>query len=156
MATEFLIVETSFRSSWGSQIWIGKLKEHEYEEQEIFVAIAPVGSGSGCLFSELYAAGAEYFVRCGSDDAKNPELYEYNCVKVVDETDNLYGFYNQASGVRQSEWGQSVFSSPIMLKAFEDEASIQNLPIETRICHHMENNHSLRNPGAYPKRKETI
>ena len=54
-----------------------------------------------------------------------------NCVKVVDETDNLYGFYNQASGVRQSEWGQSVFSSPIMLKAFEDEASIQNLPIET-------------------------
>ena len=37
MATEFLIVKTSFRSSWGSQIWIGKLKEHEYEEQDIFV-----------------------------------------------------------------------------------------------------------------------
>ena len=78
LATEFLIVETSFRSSWGSQIWIGKLKEHEYGEEEVFVVFAPVGSGSGCLFSELYTAGAEYFVRCRSDDAKNPEVYEYN------------------------------------------------------------------------------
>jgi len=44
------------------------------------VASAPVGSGSGLMFTELYSAGAEHIVRYGSDDVKNPTKEESNLV----------------------------------------------------------------------------
>lgn len=106
---------------------------------KLFVALAPVGSGSGLVFTELFSAGAKFLVRYGSDDVKNPEPYEFqNCVKIIDETDNLHG-YCQASGVDPSEWGKSVFASPLLLEAFQKEAVERDMVTEVRICHHLEN-----------------
>jgi hypothetical protein len=55
------------KSNWGPTVYIGY-----YKKQKVFVASAPVGSGSGLVFTELYAAGAEFIIRYGSDDVKNP------------------------------------------------------------------------------------
>jgi len=164
IASEYLTNVETFSCSWGAQVWIGTYEKNRNDhttdqttqntqpQQKVFVALAPVGSGSGLVFTELYSAGAEYLVRYGSDDVKNPKDYEYrNCVKVIDETDNLYG-YCQASGLPREEWGRSVAASPVLLRNFEEEAEGRALTIERRICHHLENYHSLRNTGVYPNR----
>lgn len=136
IASEYLTSVETFSCSWGAQVWIGSYKD---AKERLFVALAPVGSGSGLVFTELFAAGAKFLVRYGSDDVKNPEPYEYqNCVKIIDETDNLYG-YCQASGVDPSEWGKSVMASPVLLQAFLAEANKREMSIEQRICHHLEN-----------------
>lgn len=41
-------------------------------------------------------------------------------MKIIDETDNLYG-YNMASGVPETEWGKSVFASEKFLAALREE-----------------------------------
>lgn len=142
VATAYLNNTQTFSCSWGAQVWIGNYKFAKDEDRKlakVFVALAPVGSGSGLVFTELFSAGAKFLVRYGSDDVKNPEPYEYqNCVKIIDETDNLYG-YCQASGVDPSEWGQSVFASPQLLETFQKEAKERELVTEIRICHHLEN-----------------
>eukprot|EP00980_Cylindrotheca_fusiformis_P022200 scaffold9079_cov120-Cylindrotheca_fusiformis.AAC.15 len=153
VATEYLTGSSTFSCSWGAQVWIGNYRD---SKEKVFVALAPVGSGSGLVFTELFSAGAKFLVRYGSDDVKNPEPYEYkNCVKIIDETDNLYG-YCQASGVDPSEWGKSVFASPRLLESFQNEASKRAMVTEIRICHHLENYHSLRSPTVYPNRQSIL
>jgi uridine phosphorylase len=132
---------------WGPKIYIG-----DFKGQTVFIASAPVGSGSGLMFTELYSAGAEYIVRYGSDDVKSPSDSEQDLIKVVDETDNLYGF-NLASGVPEAEWGKSVFASREILNALEEEASSRKLITEKRICHHLENYHSLRTPSKFSNKR---
>jgi len=81
IASEYLSSVETFSCSWGAQVWIGNYQD---AEERLFVALAPVGSGSGLVFTELYSAGAEFLVRYGSDDVKNPEPYEYqNCENVI-------------------------------------------------------------------------
>jgi len=159
VATEYLKDVETFSCSWGSKVWTGTYRHaggDRRQQQPLFVALAPVGSGSGLVFTELFAAGAKFLVRYGSDDVKNPEPYEYrNCVKIIDETDNLHG-YCQASGVDPSEWGKSVFASPFLLDSFQQEASERDMMTEIRICHHLENYHSLRNPNCIPSRRNVL
>ena len=139
IASQYLSLRETFSCSWGAQVWVGCYNKEDSSQEEIFVALAPVGSGSGLVFTELYSAGAQFLVRYGSDDVKNPQPYEYqNCVKIIDETDNLYG-YCQASGVDPSEWGKSVMASPVLLDAFLKEAEKREMTVERRICHHLEN-----------------
>jgi uridine phosphorylase len=76
-------------------------------------------------------------------------------VKIIDETDNLYGF-NMASGVPEVEWGKSVFASPKIIDALRDEAVSRHLPVEKRICHHLENYHSLRSPEKFSPDRTAI
>mmetsp|Transcript_25832 Transcript_25832/g.29546 ORF Transcript_25832/g.29546 Transcript_25832/m.29546 type:complete len:280 (+) Transcript_25832:47-886(+) len=155
VANEYLQDVETFGCSWGSRVWIGTYKQDEVK-QLLFVALAPVGSGSGLVFTELYSAGCKFLVRYGSDDVKNPEPYEYqNCVKIIDETDNLHG-YCQASGVPEKEWGKSVMCSPVLLEAFQREAEERKMVTEIRICHHLENYHSLRSPDVFPNRKHIL
>jgi hypothetical protein len=139
-----------FEVPWGPKIYIG-----EYMSTPFFIASAPVGSGSGLMFTELYAAGAEYIVRYGSDDVKSPSQYEHEIIKIIDEADNLYGF-NIASGVPEEEWGTSVAASPLLVKCLTEESKSRNLQVETRICHHLENYHSLRTPHKFGGTRETI
>jgi uridine phosphorylase len=134
---------TTYEVPWGPKIYIG-----DYKDQSFFIASAPVGSGSGLMFTELYSAGAEYIIRYGSDDLKNPSDQEAFLIKVIDETDNLYG-YNIASGVPEEEWGKSIFASVEILEALKTEAQSRNLTIETRVCHHLENYHALRTPEKF-------
>ncbi len=133
---------------WGPKIFIGN-----YKNNPMFIASAPVGSGSGLMFTELFSAGAEYIIRYGSDDVKNPKDEEKDMIKIVDETDNLYGF-NVASGVDKEEWGKSVFASKEIIDALKAEAQSRNLPVETRICHHLENYHALRTPEKFSQIRE--
>lgn len=128
---------------WGPKIYIGDYKNHK-----VFIASAPVGAGSGLMFTELYSAGADYIIRYGSDDVKNPSEDEKTLIKVIDETDNLYGF-NLASGIPPSECGKSVFASESILDALRAEAQKRNLFIEERVCHHLENYHALRTPEKF-------
>lgn len=140
-----------YEVSWGPQIYIG-----EYKGQKVFLASASVGSGSGLMFTELYAAGAEYIIRYGSDDVKSPQAYEKGIIKIIDETDNLYGFA-RASAVPEAEWGKSIFASPELLKALRDEAKARKLGVEVRVCHHLENYHALRTPQRFsPERRRIL
>lgn len=133
---------------WGPKIYIGN-----YKNTPMFIASAPVGSGSGLMFTELYSAGAEYIVRYGSDDVKDPKESEKDLIKIVDETDNLFGF-NLASGVNKNEWGKSVFASKEIIDALKTEALSRNLNTEMRVCHHLENYHSLRTPNKFSEERE--
>jgi len=140
---------------WGPKIYIG-----EYKSTPFFIASAPVGSGSGLMFTELYAAGAEYIVRYGSDDygsddVKNPGEYEHEIIKIIDEADNLYG-YNIASGTPEEDWGQVVAASHVLVKCLKEESNSRNLQVETRICHHLENYHSLRTPHKFASDREKV
>lgn len=139
-----------YESAWGPRIYIG-----EYQGEKIFVASAPVGAGSGLVFTELYAGGAEYIVRYGSDDVPNPTLRDFQVIKVIDETDNLYGF-NKASGVPSEEWGKSLFASSCLIAALEEEAIARGLMIERRVCHHLENYYAIRCPEKYPNRTTVL
>jgi uridine phosphorylase len=124
---------------WGPFVIIGS-----YKGQEIFIAGASVGSGSGLLFSELFASGAKYIIRYGSDDVKEPPKSDYYLVKIIDEADGLIGFEVQ-SGIALEDAGKSIAASPIILQALADEAQEKgNLVTETRVCHHLENYHGLR------------
>lgn len=151
LASSYLLVEEKFSCSWGAEVWIGTYSP-SVSDEKFFIAIAPVGSGSGLVFQELFSAGCKYLVRYGSDDVQNPEPQEYSTVKLIDEADNLYGFC-QASGLPESEWGKSVQASSVLLDAFEREAKERHLSLDRRICHHLENYHALRNPETYPNRE---
>ena len=141
--TTILTDVQTYEVPWGPKIFIGK-----YKDQEIFIASAPVGAGSGLMFTELYSAGADYIVRYGSDDVKNIMDGEESLIKIVDETDNLYGF-NMASGVPEEEWGKSIFASDVILQALKAEAHDRKLMVEVRVCHHLENYHALRTPNKF-------
>lgn len=140
-----------FKTSWGTNLFIGT-----YKGEPFFIVNAPVGSGSGLVFTELFSAGAEYVVRFGSDDVKSPKKYEYQMIKIIDETDNLFGF-NKASGVDPKEWGKSVFASPFLLELFTQVAKESGFRVEKRVCHHLENYHSLRTPEKFsPERTKRL
>lgn len=136
-----------FQTSWGTNVFIGT-----YKNQPFFIVNAPVGAGSGLVFTELYAAGAQFIVRFGSDDKRNPEAYETKIVKIIDEADNLFGF-NEGSGVAPQYWGKSVFASPLLLEAFTITAKRMDMATETRICHHLENYHALRKPDKFSQER---
>lgn len=144
------ITHTVFEVPWGPKIYVGS-----YNDEQFFIASAPVGAGSGLMFTELYAAGAEFIIRYGSDDVKNPLPNEKGLVKIISETDNLYG-YNIASGVPEEEWGASVFASSLLLDALAEESRVRNLPTEDRICHHLENYHSLRTPEKFSDDRHVV
>lgn len=119
-----------------------------YKNEKIFVACAPVGTGSGLLFTELFIAGAKYIIRYGSDDVKAPPQSDAYLVKIIDEADNLYGF-NIQSGVDKSEWGKPIAASPQLIDCLISTAQMKGLMYETRICHHLENYHALRYPDKF-------
>ncbi|MBS0185592.1 MAG: hypothetical protein JSS34_04535 [Proteobacteria bacterium] len=136
---------------WGPKIYIGF-----YKKCKVFMASAPVGSGSGLMFTELYSAGAQYIVRYGSDDVKSPPQEDKNLIKIIDETDNLFGF-ELASGLDPNSCGKSLWASSEIIAALSAEALERNLPIEKRVCHHLENYHALRTPEKFSsKRKEAL
>ena len=54
-----------------------------YKDEPIFIGCAPVGSGAGLLFTELYVAGAQYIIRYGSDDVKAPPSTDSHLVKIA-------------------------------------------------------------------------
>lgn len=129
--------------SWGPFVAIGK-----YKGEEIFVACASVGTGSGLLFTELYVAGAKYIIRYGSDDVKSPPTSDAYLIKIVDEADNLYGF-NLQSGVPPEEFGKPVAASQTIIDSLVETAKSKKLVYEMRICHHLENYHGLRSPDKF-------
>lgn len=129
--------------AWGPFVIIGN-----YQGERIFVACASVGTGAGLLFTELYVAGAKYIIRYGSDDVKSPPKTDAFLVKIIDEADNLYGF-NIQSGVDPQEWGKSISASSQMIDALVATAEKNGLAYETRICHHLENYHGLRNSDKF-------
>ncbi len=129
--------------AWGPFVVTGK-----YHGEPLFVACAPVGTGAGLVFTELYVAGAKYIVRYGSDDVKAPPESDAYLVKIVDEADNLYG-YNMQSGVDPKEWGESVAASQEIVKALVSTAKERGIEYEMRICHHLENYHGLRSPDKF-------
>jgi hypothetical protein len=131
------------KCAWGPFVVIGN-----YKGEKVFVGCASVGTGSGLLFTELFVAGAKYIVRYGSDDVKAPPESDAYLVKVVDESDNLYGF-NQQSGVDPKEWGKSLAASPKLIKSLIETAQSKDIHYEMRICHHLENYHGLRSPDKF-------
>lgn len=137
-----------FSCSWGPVVFIG-----DYEGQRIFVASAPVGTGSGLVFTELFAQGAKYVLRYGSDDVKAPPASDAYLVKIIDEADNLYGF-NLQSGVDPQEWGQVVLASKNMIQALVAQAEENGILYEKRICHHLENYHGLRSPHRFEQSRQ--
>ncbi|NCF70894.1 MAG: hypothetical protein GWP59_04245 [Chlamydiales bacterium] len=140
----------TYQTAWGPSVFIGK-----YNGEEVFVAQAPVGSGSGLMFSELYSAGAEDIVRYGSDDHPFPKAEEFQMVKIIDETDNLIGF-ELASGIDSESCGKSISAAPSLVKALESEANKRGLNVEKRICHHVENYHAIKNPHSFKAREASI
>ncbi len=131
------------KSAWGPFVAIG-----DYKGRKIFVSCAPVGSGAGLVFTELFVAGAKYIIRYGSDDVKSPPASDAYLVKIVDEADNLFGFDIQ-SGIDPKEWGQSIEASPQIVQALISTAKSKGIVYETRICHHLENYHGLRLPHKF-------
>ncbi|MBS3904474.1 MAG: hypothetical protein KGZ39_04030 [Simkania sp.] len=131
------------KSAWGPFVAIG-----DYKGRKIFISCAPVGSGAGLVFTELFVAGAKYIIRYGSDDVKSPPASDAYLVKIVDEADNLFGF-NIQSGVDPEEWGQSIEASPQIVQALISTAKLKGIVHETRICHHLENYHGLRLPHKF-------
>ncbi|MAP24491.1 MAG: hypothetical protein CMM87_03050 [Rickettsiales bacterium] len=131
------------KTSWGTNVFIGT-----YQGVPMFLVNAPVGSGAGLVFTELYSAGAQAIVRFGSDDVKSPPLQEFSMVKLVSESDNLVG-YRQASGEAPEKWGTRIPASQKLYKAFKESAEKKGLLHEDRICHHLENYHALRNPNIF-------
>lgn len=135
----------TIESSWGPFIIIGK-----YEKQDIFLALAPVGTGSGLVFTELYYRGANAIIRFGSDDIPNPTSEEEQLFKIIDEADNLFG-YSQAIGVEPNKIGKSIPASSRLVEALKKASKRQNLDYQTRVCHHLESYHALRIPEAFPE-----
>ena len=135
--------------AWGPFVTTG-----EYQGESIFIACAPVGTGSGLLFTELFANGANYIIRYGSDDVKKPPESDYRLVKVVDEADNLYGFSLQ-SGIDLNLCGQKLKASPKIIEALTSTAKQKEISYEMRICHHLENYHALRCPGSFSEERQT-
>lgn len=139
------------KCAWGPFIVIG-----EYKGEKIFIACAPVGAGSGLLFTELYVAGAKYVIRYGSDDVKAPPNSDAYLVKIIDEADNLYGF-NIQSGVDPQEWGKPIQASPRVIQSLISTAKIKGISYELRICHHLENYFGLRSPDKFaPERSARL
>ncbi|MEI8126087.1 MAG: hypothetical protein WCG42_10060 [Parachlamydiaceae bacterium] len=139
------------KCAWGPFVVIG-----DYKEKKVFVGCASVGTGSGLLFTELFVAGAKYIVRYGSDDVKRPPESDAYLVKIIDESDNLYGF-NLQSGVDPNEWGKSVWASPKIIESLVTTAQDKNILYEMRICHHLENYHGLRSPDKFsPERNKRL
>ena len=135
------------RSSWGPFVAVGHFKG-----EEIFIASAPIGPGAGIIFTELYAAGAKFILRYGSDDVKSPGSEEQRLVKIIDEADNLYGF-NIQSGVPKEEWGKPLPASSILVDHLVASAKKRSIPFEKRICHHLANYHALRTPEKFIKER---
>lgn len=149
--SNLLTNKTTYSESWGTKVYIG-----EYQGQPMFIAAAPVGSGSGLVFSELYAAGASYIIRYGSDDIKSPSKEEAKLIKIVDEADNLYGF-ELASGIPYEQAGKSIRASSVLIEALDQQAKKNGLDTQKRVCHHLENYHAMRTPGKYaPERRVLI
>ena len=139
------------KSAWGPFVATG-----DYKGRKVFVGCAPVGSGAGLVYTELFVAGAKYIIRYGSDDVKSPPASDAYLVKIVDEADNLFGF-NIQSGVDPKEWGQSVEASPQIVEALISTAKSKGIVYEVRICHHLENYHGLRLPHKFsPERSDRI
>ncbi|MCH9610369.1 MAG: hypothetical protein S4CHLAM81_04700 [Chlamydiales bacterium] len=139
------------RSSWGPFVAIGT-----FNNTPLFVGCAPVGTGSGLLFTELFVAGAKYIVRYGTDDLKKNHQTDEHLVKIVDETDNLIG-YNIQSGVAPTELGTSIAASPHMIEVLIQSAQDQCIEYDMCICHHLENYHGLRSPEKFaPERRARL
>ncbi|MDJ0634728.1 MAG: hypothetical protein QNJ34_16180 [Xenococcaceae cyanobacterium MO_188.B29] len=144
-----LNIRRKIESSWGTFVVIG---ESELIDSEIFIALAPIGSGSGLVFTELYYQGANFIVRYGSDDVPQPTEAEKKLVKIIDEADNLYG-YSKAIGIASSLWGKSIPASSQLVAQLKQAVTARHLSYEVRLCHHLEAYHALRNPQlAFAKR----
>jgi hypothetical protein len=96
------------RSSWGPLVLVGT---HRTLGVHMFLALAPVGVGSGLVFTELFYRGATHLIRLGSDDVTRPPPEDVTLLKVVDEADGLYG-YSRAVGLPEAEWGAVTPASP--------------------------------------------
>jgi uridine phosphorylase len=135
----------TIESSWGPFVIIGK-----YQQKEIFLALAPVGTGCGLIFTELYYRGANAIIRFGSDDIPNPSSEESQLFKIIDEADNLFG-YSKAMGIEPEKIGKPIPASLRLVEALKQASKHQNLTYQTRVCHHLEAYHALRIPEAFAK-----
>ena len=136
--------------SWGVSIHIGS-----YMGQDIFIASVPMGAGgSGFAFLEMYAAGAEYIVRYGSND-RFVRQNNLNDVIIIDETDNLYGLMRD-SGASESEWGGNLYASPLLIEVISSKASMLGYPVKRMICHHVEDYHAYNYPELMGEQYENI
>lgn len=140
-----------YKNFYGQRVYCGY-----YKNNSLFISDTYIGSGAGLVFTELFTAGAEYIIHYGIDIVKNFTEQEERLIKIIDETDNLYGF-NLASGVHRNECGQSVFASKKIIYALIEEALCRSLKIEVRICHHVENYHAFINIDKFSfERKKRI
>ena len=126
--------------AWGLVIYTGAL-----EQTELFIASVPMGAGgSGFAFLELYAAGAKYLVRYGSNDRYVNEKNLKDII-LVHKADNLVGLMRDA-GLPETQWGTSLIASPLLLNHFRQTAAALDLNLTTRRCHHIEDYHAYNYP----------
>ena len=140
LVANFLEKARTHTDSWGIEIQTGI-----YRGQEVFVAAVPMGAGgSGFAFLELFAAGAEYIVRYGSNDRQvSPENLRE--IYLVDEADNLYGLLRD-SGLPEEIWGQPLWASSVLITTLQQQATRLNCPVQLALCHHLEDYHAFNFP----------
>ena len=137
-------------NSWGVVIYVGR-----YLGQKMFISSVPMGGGgSGFAFLEMYAAGAEYIVRYGSNDRFITQDNLKDII-IVDEADNLYGLMRD-SGAPESEWGRSLYASSMLTETLINKASTLGYPVKRMICHHVEDYHAYNYPELTSENYEEI
>ena len=110
--------------------------------------------GSGFAFLELFAAGAEYLVRYGSNDRQvSPENLRE--IYLVDEADNLYGLLRD-SGLPEESWGQPLWASTVLVAALQQEARRLNCSVKLALCHHLEDYHGFNFPDCVGEAGERV
>lgn len=136
--------------SWGIEVQTGT-----YRGQDVFLAAVPMGAGgSGFAFLEMFAAGAVYLVRYGSNDQQvTPQQLRDICI--VDEADNLYGLL-RGSGEPEASLGRSLFASPVLVEALKAQASRLNYPVKWALCHHLEDYHGFNFPDCAGEAGERV
>ena len=137
-------------NDWGILVYKGL-----YHNKEVFVAHVPMGAGgAGFAFLEMYTAGAEYIIRYGSNDRYVTEesLHDIN---LIDEVDNLYGIMRD-SGAPETEWGKSLFASPVLLDIIVKNAGKIKHPVKRMICHNVEDYHAYNYPELVGDNTERI
>jgi uridine phosphorylase len=137
--------------AWGFSVTTG----HSAEGRACFVAAVPMGAGgSGFAFHELFAAGARFIIRYGSSD-RQVSLDQLREVLLIDQADNLYGLMREA-GEPEAACGGLLPASSHLVAAVAEEAAARGVPLQRRICHHLEDYHAANFPdcseGAHTRR----
>ena len=135
--------------AWGITIYVGL-----FENIELFLASVPMGSaGSGFAFLEMYAAGAKYIIRYGSNDRYVTEDNLCDII-LVDEADNLCGMMLD-SGYDFEDTETSFKASTVLLDVLSQAVHTRGFPLNIRTCHNVDDYHAFNYPDAF-KNKDRI